>query len=76
MSILRKVVCSLALLMMVGCDVVLPGWISAAETHTCTEEQHKRVETEARWCKENSGYVSPYCYSTAIMRNCQPEDKK
>jgi len=48
----------------------LHAYQAALENYTCTVEQMRRVEDEARGCHEN-GFRRPYCYGTAIMRNCK-----
>lgn len=45
-------------------------WTEAASKHACTDDQMKKAQQEALWCKENTTYLPTYCYSTAIMRNC------
>jgi len=46
---------------------------SALADYTCTVEQMRRVEAETGFCRE-SGFRGPYCYGTAIIRNCTRRD--
>jgi len=57
------------LFLLVGCDA-RQHWSNAPSTHTCTVEQMTKAQSEALWCKSNTGYTGEYCYSTAIFRNC------
>lgn len=69
----------LAVLMLAGCDV--PKFVdppprpyqTAPEDYTCTVEEMQRVESEAKWCTDNTSFFSSYCYGTAIMRACTPK---
>ncbi len=45
-------------------------WSNATRTHQCTEAQMSKAQSESEWCKENTDYLSTYCYATAIIRNC------
>jgi hypothetical protein len=64
------------------CTIVLGGckpsdfdpsnnWLDAPENYTCTEAQMVKVQRETDYCGQSSGYRKAYCYSAAIMRNCQ-----
>ena len=68
----------LLVVLLAGCDVSNPnlGWKTAPQTHACTIEQHTKVESEAAFCKAQSGYISTYCYGAAIMRNCTKMQQK
>jgi hypothetical protein len=33
-----------------------------------------KVEYETSWCVNNTDYISRYCYGTAILRNCEPNE--
>jgi len=72
----------------VGAIVAVSGWSpfgdkpqpaalhahqSALADYTCTVEQMRRVEGETGFCRE-SGFRGPYCYGTAIIRNCTRRD--
>lgn len=45
-------------------------WQTAPETHECASEQMIKVQSESKWCSENTTYLSTYCYGAAILRNC------
>lgn len=53
-----------------------PSWTAAPRTHVCNADQMQRVQSEALWCNENTSYLSTYCYSTAILRNCSPRPER
>lgn len=75
---LLRVVAVLILLvaaaLLVGCDRPYE-WTNAPGDHTCSAEQHEKVEHETDWCAKNAGFNNIYCYSTAIMRNCAKRAK-
>lgn len=45
-------------------------WQDAPHTHQCTDIQIARVQSEAKWCNDNTSYFSSYCYGSALVRNC------
>lgn len=63
-----RVIIAAFCVVLIGCGN--PEWNSAAENHTCTNEQMIKVQEEFKWCTENTDYVKNYCYGAAIMRNC------
>lgn len=73
---------ALATTLLIGCNSeggvgTIPDWREAPKTYTCSIEQRSVVERETLFCTTNTGYSSIYCYSTAIMRNCDKiEDAK
>ena len=52
------------------------AWEDATVTHHCTDEQQRRVQSDTLFCKQNTSYFSSYCFSSAIMRNCNPKVNK
>lgn len=42
----------------------------APQEHVCTVAEMQRVQTETNFCKQETGYLNSYCYSAAIIRNC------
>ena len=60
-------------LLFVGCganDYIRPEWMNAPTIYKCTKIQMENVQQETKWCNENTGYLSSYCYGAAIIRNC------
>jgi len=78
------IACTIVLGVLVGCGggtlnsegykASTPEWQSAAEKYSCTTDQMNKVETEHKFCKENTSYFSSYCYGSAIMRNCKKKE--
>lgn len=58
-------------LSIISCSYERKDWEDASKYYKCTKEQMEKVEHEAKWCADNTGYVSTYCYGSAIMRNCE-----
>lgn len=50
--------------------VGINAWETAPLDYICTAVEMVRVEREAKWCKENTGYLGTYCYGSAMMRSC------
>lgn len=62
-------------LLLAGCGEPLKerpreDWQDAPKTHVCSEAQMVKVQTEAKWCNDNTTYFATFCYGSAIMRNC------
>ena len=49
-----------------------PAWSNAPKTHVCTVDEMTRVQKEAKWCNDNTDYLSTFCYGAAITRICKP----
>ena len=70
-SIKGWLLAGLATTLLIGCDIqVQSDWERAPKEYTCSLEDQARVERETLFCKTNTSYRSAYCYSAAIMRNC------
>jgi hypothetical protein len=54
-----------------ACSDVDRHWNFAAQTHVCDNNQMEKAQAEADWCTNHTGYLSTYCYGTAIIRNCK-----
>jgi hypothetical protein len=68
---------ALTCLLLSGCEPApRADWELAPKRYACTVEQMKRVETETKFCNENTSYFETYCYGTAIMRNCAKKGAK
>jgi hypothetical protein len=59
-------------LFIISCSQEKDDWQDASKYYKCTKEQMEKVEHEAKWCADNTNYISTYCYGSAIMRNCEP----
>lgn len=71
---IKQIAWLLAALMLSGCDYFKPApmqdWQLAPKQYKCEIAQMTKVESEAKWCNDNTTYFSDYCYGTAIIRNC------
>jgi uncharacterized protein YcfL len=69
----------ISLFVVVGCSSQPEkqlDWQKAPYEYVWTMEQNAKIEQEAKWCSDNTSYISEYCYGTAIMRNATKVDKK
>jgi len=62
-------------LFLISCSQEKKDWEGASKYYKCTKEQMEKVEHEAKWCVDNTNYISNYCYGSAIMRNCEPNSE-
>jgi hypothetical protein len=52
-------------------------YYTALQDYKCTSEQMEKAQKEAEWCNGNAGSNKFYCYTTAVMRNCEaPKNKQ
>ena len=70
MNVATKMVILFGLLLLFTSCTENPDWKLAAVTHECSECQFKRVEAETLFCNQNTGFLSAYCFGSAILRNC------
>jgi hypothetical protein len=61
----------IAVILLTGC-APQDEWMGAAERYQCTESQMQKANAETLFCKKEADYSAAYCYSAAIMRNCEP----
>lgn len=47
-----------------------PEWMTAPEERVCSVDQMGRVQAEAKWCSDNTQYLTTFCYGSAISRIC------
>lgn len=66
----------IACMLMAACSREAKEWSVAPETYKCTEEQMTRVQSETKWCSENTSYRESYCYGAAILRICEPPEEE
>lgn len=62
-------------LLLISCSAKIPPVIRI-EDFKCSVEQIKRVEKETEFCNKNTSYFGSYCYSSAMLRNCDKKDSK
>lgn len=57
----------IATLILSGCTKSIGPDISA---YNCTDKQMEKVQKETLFCKTYTSFMSSFCYSSAIKRNC------
>lgn len=68
---MNKLILCFVVLFFIGCEQhEMPSWDRAPLEYKCTDSEIDRVHKEAKFCDDQTGYYSTYCYGSAIMRNC------
>lgn len=62
---MRKLLVLMILVFSIGCEKE-----PTIGDFDCTNDQMKKAESEARFCRDSTELFPSYCYRTSISRNC------